>query len=464
MATLESIDEVLGTHQPALPSTRLSMVEQTLTRLLLFLIIGVAIGLLLMPEAIWDDGLRPIIWEPIQQDAGAQGDAGYSYQNTAIYTFGLLASVVVFQALFRTLQLPADDKMMVALIAWVCLAPILRVLEDADFFPSSIDWLLISPIIHLHLAVWLIGIGIVSHLVGKKWDDVAGDLGELNIRIRLVPLLCLALLFMWALLFRPGYTEHDMGMAWVYIGLAIGFASLIFSFHATRDWPTITRGLLSFAVGACFVGLGHWAQLAATPWLQESLQGSGRLPNEVVFWPSLIVLGIPGIICVILYRIGRDDARQLKLTGFEAGVLPEGISIKAWETEEKVVANHPIEQLSNKALLASPLVLAMIFGQLCDGFATMVGIDYFGYSEKHPLSDAVIQYGGGISDSLGWDVEGAWLFAIVKAILVGTIAYIFLEMRVENRQKHLRLLIVLAVLIVGLAPGIRDIGRLMLGV
>ena len=460
MATLESIDEVLGTHQPALPSTRLSMVEQTLTRLLLFLIIGVAIGLLLMPEAIWDDGLRPIIWEPIQQDAGAQGDAGYSYQNTAIYTFSLLASVVVFQALFRTLQLPADDKMMVALIAWVCLAPILRVLEDADFFPSSIDWLLISPIIHLHLAVWLIGIGIVSHLVGKKWDDVAGDLGELNIRIRLVPLLCLALLFMWALLFRPGYTEHDMGMAWVYIGLAIGFASLIFSFHATRGWPTITRGLLSFAVGACFVGLGHWAQLAATPWLQES----GRLPNDVVFWPSLIVLGIPGIVCVVLYRIGRDDARQLKLTGFEAGVLPEGISIKSWETEEKVVANHPIEQLSNKALLASPLVLAMIFGQLCDGFATMVGIDYFGYSEKHPLSDAVIQYGGGISDSLGWDVEGAWLFAIVKAILVGTIAYIFLEMRVENRQKHLRLLIVLAVLIVGLAPGIRDIGRLMLGV
>ena len=460
MATLESIDEVLGTHQPALPSTRLSMVEQTLTRLLLFLIIGVTIGLLLMPEVIWDDGLRPIIWEPIQQDAGAQGDAGYSYQNTAIYTFGLLASVVVFQALFRTLQLPADDKMMVALIAWVCLAPILRVLEDADFFPSSIDWLLISPIIHLHLAVWLIGIGIVSHLVGKKWDDVAGDLGELNIRIRLVPLLCLALLFMWALLFRPGYTEHDMGMAWVYFGLAIGFASLIFSFHATRGWPTLTRGLLSFAVGACFVGLGHWAQLAATPWLQES----GRLPNDVVFWPSLIVLGIPGIVCVVLYRIGRDDARQLKLTGFEAGVLPEGISIKSWETEEKVVANHPIEQLSNKALLASPLVLAMIFGQLCDGFATMVGIDYFGYSEKHPLSDAVIQYGGGISDSLGWDVEGAWLFAIVKAILVGTIAYIFLEMRVENRQKHLRLLIVLAVLIVGLAPGIRDIGRLMLGV
>ena len=102
----------------------------------------------------------------------------------------------------------------------------------------------------------------------------------------------------------------------------------------------------------------------------------------------------------------------------------------------------------------------MVFGQLCDGFATMVGIDYFNYFRKHPLSDAVIQYGGSISDSIGWDVEGAWLFAIVKAILVGTITYISAEMRVGIDKKHLRLLIVLAVLIVGLAPGIRDIGRI----
>ena len=60
MATVESIDEVLATHQPALPSTRFSMVEQTLTRLLLFVILGVLLGLVLMPETVWDNGLRPI--------------------------------------------------------------------------------------------------------------------------------------------------------------------------------------------------------------------------------------------------------------------------------------------------------------------------------------------------------------------------------------------------------------------
>jgi len=94
-----------------------------------------------------------------------------------------------------------------------------------------------------------------------------------------------------------------------------------------------------------------------------------------------------------------------------------------------------------------------------------VGIDMFGYSEKHPVSDAVIQFGGRINDSLGIDWgEGAWLFALVKAILVGLIVWLFAQMKVEHRQQHFRLLIVLAVLIVGLAPGLRDIGRLMLGV
>ena len=60
--------------------------------------------------------------------------------------------------------------------------------------------------------------------------------------------------------------------------------------------------------------------------------------------------------------------------------------------------------------------------------------------------------------------EGAWLFVLVKALLITAITMMFIEMKVEKRQRHVRILIVLAVLIVGLAPGLRDIGRLMLGV
>ena len=51
-----------------------------------------------------------------------------------------------------------------------------------------------------------------------------------------------------------------------------------------------------------------------------------------------------------------------------------------------------------------------------------------------------------------------------EACLIAAIVWLFSEMKVEQRQRHFRLLIVLAVLIVGLAPGLRDIGRLTLGV
>lgn len=122
-------------------------------------------GLMLAYDTVWTETLRPIIWEPVVKDAGAAGDAGYTPQNTAIYTLSMLGCVVLLQALFRKWKLPTDERMTVALIAWVCLAPVLRVLEDADFFSSSQDVLFISPIIHLHLAAWLVGVGFLSHLL-----------------------------------------------------------------------------------------------------------------------------------------------------------------------------------------------------------------------------------------------------------------------------------------------------------
>ena len=56
------------------------------------------------------------------------------------------------------------------------------------------------------------------------------------------------------------------------------------------------------------------------------------------------------------------------------------------------------------------------------------------------------------------------MFTVVKVILVSLIVVLFSKMRIEHRQQHLRVLIVLAVMIVGLAPGLRDVGRLILDV
>ena len=135
----------------------------------------ISFGLIFVNDLFWIDGLKPIVWDPIVKDAGAAGDAGYSTENTALYALTVLMSVVILQAVFRKMDLPADDRMMFALISWVILAPVLRVLEDSDFFNSELDWLLISPIIHIHLAIWLVSIAFVSHKLASKWDGSVDD-------------------------------------------------------------------------------------------------------------------------------------------------------------------------------------------------------------------------------------------------------------------------------------------------
>ena len=462
MSSLKELEEQLVGDDPSLPCEEYSPLEKTALWLTLLTFGAVFVGFFVANDVIWTDGLKPIVWDPIMEDAGSAGDADYNPMNTLLYTFSMLGSVVVLQAVFRKINVPADNRMLIALLVWVCLAPVLRVLEDADFFSSDMDWLFISPIIHLHLAAWLVVIAGISHYVASQWEDLHTDNSENKIRRSMIPILSIALFFHWSFLYQPAYSNHEsMGMLWVWMGVFASYAVLFSVLIKTRGWPAITRGLLSFGGAASTLGLFHWFQFLSTPWAQES----SRVSESIEWWPLFVVLGIPGIICYGMYRFGRDDALQMKLTGYEAGVLPDRVRIKAWEDFGDGIENHPVEMLSRRALLASPMVLAMVYGQLCDGFATMVGIDFFGYGEKHVVSNQVIVYGGEINSMLGINFgEGAWLFVLVKAVLITAITMMFIEMKVEKRQRHIRILIVLAVLIVGLAPGLRDIGRLMLGV
>ena len=64
----------------------------------------------------------------------------------------------------------------------------------------------------------------------------------------------------------------------------------------------------------------------------------------------------------------------------------------------------------------------------------------------------------------GYLDEGVWLFAIVKICLAALIFYVFYSLNFEKRELHLRLLIGVAMLVVGMAPGLRDVGRLTLSV
>ena len=422
--------------------TEFSKGEQILISI--FGLVGLIIlgGLLFAPETFWDGFMKIYIWDPIVKDAGVSGDAGYSQINTAVYILTMVAAVIILQALFRKWRLPVSDRMVWALMSWVVLAPVLRVMEDADYFAEGIDVLFISPLIHIHLAAWLVVSGFIGH-IGKKNQ------------ISMLAMLLVAYIAFTGLLVLPNVHIHETGHFWILSGAIAGAVMIAVVIHNTWDWEAIPRSILAFAIGLITMGLGHWAQLVSTPWVQDS--GMQPRDNEVL-WPLLVVVAIPLLITWVVWRRGVEDLAQLRLTGNEVGLIPDGLTLNEWESEDR--SNHPVELLSQRGILATPMVAGMLFGQLCDGLATMVGIDWFNYTEKHPISDAVIQFG----DSLNLFGEGAWLFFLVKAAIVSLIIWMFSQMRIESRQQHLRILIVLAVMIVGMAPGLRDIGRLALGV
>jgi uncharacterized membrane protein len=135
------------------------------------------------------------------------------------------------------------------------------------------------------------------------------------------------------------------------------------------------------------------------------------------------------------------------------------MTLKQWESleGEEFEAN---EKLIRHAAFATPIVLLAVYGQLIDGLASWLGVDVFGYSEKHVLSTWVMRLAGGDEDGTG----GGWGFFMIKMALALVVILFFGEWRWEKRQLHLRLLVVLGLLTVGLAPGLRDLGRLMLGV
>ncbi|OGS40858.1 MAG: hypothetical protein A3K77_07875, partial [Euryarchaeota archaeon RBG_13_31_8] len=115
---------------------------------------------------------------------------------------------------------------------------------------------------------------------------------------------------------------------------------------------------------------------------------------------------------------------------------------------------------NNKKIVVykNPLNLAMIAGHLIDGITSYISIKDplnmgLMYSEKHPASNALL------------DIWGP-LFPIVKFVLIIIVIYVF-DILYKDELKNNQILVNLikiGILILGFAPGLRDLLRVTMGV
>ena len=375
--------------------------------------------------------------DPILDESG--GDAGYNETNTITYAVVLALFVAALSAWLRILNIDSSEATILALLPYVFWAALGEVVEDADLFDVAMAPLFVSPSIHFQTALWVIIAGSIGYHVRNYGTGVSER--EKN---RILESLSMIAIFSQFLIYGHSISVSEVGSEvdltmFAIIGISATFLPIFFR-ESTSDFTYVQRSVYLVGSGGVLVFFGALVSFATT------------LPDDkLTLWPLIIVLGIPILICYIMFSSGIESSRILSEKGFVAGILPEGMSESEYEnlvSDDKLI----MEENRKKAVLAYPVVFLAVSGQVMDGLATWIGIDYFGYEEKHLLSAWIIEEFG---NTFG--------FTLVKAGLGLIIWWFFAFANFEHRQQHLRLLVGLMILVVGMAPGLRGVARLVIG-
>lgn len=214
-----------------------------------------------------------------------------------------------------------------------------------------------------------------------------------------------------------------------------------------KDLPSLTKGLglVSFTIG----GYGLWWYFAPGDWIHPSS------------W-ALVVFSFTALTAEF-YR-GKPLRDPVLFFGISSSLT----LILAYLTLAQNEMVYP-EILWNTLIIASVLTfvvwffswfimplksvyLLLYFGHFIDGGATFLGIDTYGYTEKHVLPDFFIEYFG----------SAIVMLPLKFLVVTGVIAALEVE-KSNDEDPGMVALLLMFLLALGLGPGTRDILRIMFG-
>ena len=409
---------------------------------IIILVIGLVFAGITLESVEIENPLSDFLYDyyidPVLQESSS--DAGYNVPNTLTYALLLALFAISLAAWLRYLGIDASDATLLALMPYVFWASLGEVVEDASMFDASLESYFVSPAIHFQTAAWVVIAGALAYRISNSNLD-ADSMRSKAESTAMVLITAQVVIY---------YSSVESGG----VASSSDFDNMpmLFCFISALLLPTLTAkcSLFDFTIvqrTVFLVGLGGCIDLTG-PLVAYGIS----YPDDVVIWPLFVVLGLPGLLVYWMHTNGLPAANELSEAGHIAGILPPGMTEDEYEELESEEKNL-IESLRNKAVMASPVVSLAVAGQFLDGIATGIGIEEFGYAEKHVFSASIIEAFG-----------SAYGFTVIKLLLGGIIWYFFAIANFEHRQQHLRLLISMVILTVGMAPGLRDVGRLALGV
>jgi uncharacterized membrane protein len=386
----------------------------------------IALGCLLYPEIFWDKFMYRYYWGPLEVDAHESGpieqsdgyviDQGYTLVSELTYGIVLIIALYGIFRLFERLDIKIDIRFTVSILPYIFLGGTLRVMEDGEIFRAPYVYLMISPVIYFVIGALILVMVASSRVLDGKKNYSSIEKLILSARPFFVFNVVYILIYMFHY-DRFNFIVHP------YVPMTLSILVLFVMYIQLKRRDEFDGYQSMFLFGIFLLGfsvfiLALWPDIAV--WKAAYLEAHG---GDIVTHPEAvpIVLAISMGVTLAVYAVGRKLMAKREVAG----------------------------------IYTAPINLLIIFGQMLDAVATYIGVDRYGYAEKHPVPDFLFETFGTSA-----------VFIPIKLALACAIVYIMDISFKEELKTYpiLKELIKIIVIILGLAPGIRDMLRTAMGI
>jgi len=343
-----------------------------------------------------------------------------SYNPIDTTTYGLMIAAAIF-GIYRMLghfRISVDRRAIYVIIPWMLIGGTYRVLEDSEFFRKPVIYLFRSPMIYLVIAATVLLILLYSIWVQlyssrrKSW--------------RTGFLLSVAMLGLFDVLYLVFYLSSAKGVSYRFTPLYPFLLSVLLAYPVYVD--ARRRGYADVKTNVLVTGL-FFLFLSVLP---------------IIRWPGNLAWKEH-------YLSGYYSSPELKW-GYFLLVLAIALlaSLALWGLFFLLKGRYP-----KLSAYTGPISFLIMFGHFLDASATSVGMEYFGYVEKHFVPDLMISLTG-----------TPFVMFLLKLPLVLLVIYVLdIAYGKEFRENEdLLNLVKMGIIILGLAPGLRDVLRMAMGV
>ncbi len=366
----------------------------------------------------------PVISDAAEEEVDGI-EQGYNPVSTITYGLFVIVSLFLIYLLYRKVGIEIDAAFIAAVIPFIVLGVLLRVLEDSGLFTKPSVYMFISPIIYVIVGLLAVGASLYGHWLKRiDWREAAFHLAVIVI----------AVTALHHAIARSA--EHQIHSA---APLVAGLIFIPFILERKRV-QEMERQNKRIDGKACTTGKDECPTFCCPMF---------RFTKDPFFAIGLFLLLIP-IAYLHAFLTGTN------WTGEPLDTNPEVIPLTFVLAAIATAATVLLARLHKSTkFLAIAMGIPLFFAHYIDASATFLGVGFYDAWEKHPLPRAAM-------DATG---TSAVMYPL-KFVVVAAFLYLFTVEYRKDFEKNmlLRNLIYAAVLILGLAPGLRSMLRLAMGV